>query len=447
MKSELVKLPIGSIEIPSSIIDMINGKGQFVILNHFFKEDIKTESIFNSNNIFEDKDVTGSKANVNISGIFLLYRRPETGLYTQQFVYRLSNSDKPDDNEIFTFRSPYTESIKRKKNLECKPSNGELSMKVCKFENIIMYTLEFLLLAELFDIPKELIRSAHDDKELINNFFKGIYSTKSKEIHNTYLSERYYDCLRNPPIWIKDDKKYHIQPIDNELNKESLDIIKYCTLSEVLYKTIPEIKRKELQKKHSRFYKYWFASKQLIIPQTKRIVYEKKQTDAEIRSGESPKYAEYLSNVLKFIIKFDKTPKNLADNLAKQTDKNSMFCQFATNLKDKSKRVIKTLEYNDYISLYNGKIDFRENEPVDTSMQTWSGKIVCKIEFSTILFSLGYPKIESNVKCLAIDKAELQTVDDYADIIGDLSLEIEPKDSNETKDKEEHNEDIDPDEF
>lgn len=429
MQSKLVKLAIGTLEIPTSIIDMINGKGQFVIMNHFFKDSIKTESIYNATNIFEDKDTGNSKAIINISGIYLLYKRPQNGLYTQDFVYVLSDSLSTVDSERFTFRAPYTEATKRKKSLECKCSNEELMMKLCKFENIIMYTLDFLILAEFLEVPKEAITSARTDKELIENFFNAIYSEsdKKKNIPYKYFSERYFDCIRDPPIWMKEDKKFHIQAVEDEL--DGLDRVKYCTLSEVIYKSLPEAKRKELMKKHPRVYKNWFSMKQLIIPQTKRIVYEKKQTEVELRTGEPAKLAEYLSNVLKLVIKFDKTDKNIADKLARKIDSDRDFIQFVTD----HKKTRKLLEFSDYLSLYNGKSDFVENEPLESSMQTWSGKIVCKIEFTTILFSLGYPKIESSVRCLIINKAELPTNDDFADLIDEAEAEVEADSKKESE--------------
>lgn len=439
------KIPIGSIEIPTSIVDMINGKGQFVILNHFYKDKINTDIAYTDSQIFEDKPVvSNSKATINITGINLLYKKPQNGIYTSNFAFILSNSIEPNESEKFTFKSPYTESMKRKKTLECKCSDAEISNKLLRFENILMYTLDFLMLAEFLDIPKDAIISANNDRELITNLFNSIYSEndKSKNIPYKYFSERYFDCIINPPVWIKEDKKFHIYPTEDEL--DGMDRVKYCTLSEVLYKYIPDIKKKELTKKHPRIYKYWFSLKQLIIPQTKKILYEKKLSEAQSRSGDSPQLSEYLSNNIKFLIKFDNTSENEAKGLYVKNIPDKFYIKFVT--KENDNKIMKYLDFNDYLKLYGGSIDYKDGEQVTLSSQTWSGKIAFKLEFTTMLFSIGYPKIDANVRCLVINKSELLEDDDFGDLIAEAE-------SNEThieqpkKDDEIENDDIDADEY
>lgn len=405
--SAIIRLPIGSVEIPSSLLSMLNGTSSFVLYNPYFN--IQTQRQIDSSKYLNDKDIpAGSKLTLMLSSPLLLYRGFD-GKYSQNFTLLLNNGASKDSNETYTFKSPYSEAKNAKKTLECQCDEAIMS-QLCKLENILMYATEYLLLAKFSGVPIEAISSAKSDEDLVKALFNHIFNGKSEKA-TKYLSERYYNCLSTPPVWIKDDKKWMIKPTENEL--EGSDRNKFCTLSEVLYRSMSTVEKLKFRS-HQRIDKNWIAKKHIIVPSTKIISYEKRQTETQIKNGDLPEYVQMISNQLKFNIFFDNTPENVAKNLFKPKMSQGMFSRIIT---DKAK-TNKIITFNDYIALYGGKETFIEGEHIDMSRQSWSGKIVFELKEDFILFNMGYPKITADVKCIIADKSEGIPTDDYSDLYG-----------------------------
>ena len=405
--SPIIRLPIGSVEIPSSLLSMLNGTSSFVLYNPYFN--IQTQRPIDGSKYLNDKDIpTGSKLTLMLSSPLLLYRGFD-GKYSQNFTLLLNNDASKDSSETYTFKSPYSESLNVKKTLECQCDEA-IMMQLCKLENILMYATEYLLLAKFSSVPIEMISSSKSDEDLVKALFNHIFNGKSEKAMK-YLSERYYSCLSEPPVWMKDDKKWFIKPTENEL--EGSDRNKFCTLSEVLYKSMSTVEKMKFRA-HQRIDKNWIAKRHIVIPSTKIISYEKRQTEAQIKNGELPEFIQMTSNQLKFNIFFDNTQENIAKNLFKPKMPQSMFSRIITN-KAKTNKI---MTFNDYIALYGGKETFVEGEHIDLSRQSWSGKIVFELKEDFMLFNMGYPKITADVKCIIADKSEGAPVDDYSDLYG-----------------------------
>ena len=405
--SAIIRLPIGSVEIPNSLLSMLNGTSSFVLYNPYFN--IPTQRQIDGSKYLNDKEVPqGSKLTLMLSSPLLLYRGFD-GKYSQNFTLLLNNDASKDSNETYTFKSPYSESLNVKKTIECQCDEAIMT-QLCKLENILMYATEYLLLAKFSSVPIEAISFARSDEDLVKALFSHIFDKKLDKPMK-YLSERYYSCLSEPPVWMKEDKKWFIKPTESEL--EGSDRNKFCTLSEVLYRSMSAVERLKFRS-HQRIEKNWIGKKHIIVPSTKIISYEKRQTEAQMKNGDMPEYIQMLSNQVKFNIFFENTQENIAKNLFKPKMPQSMFSRIITN-KAKTNKI---MMFDDYIALYGGKENFVEGEHIDLSRQSWSGKIVFELREDFMLFNMGYPKITADVKCIIADKSEGAPVDDYSDLYG-----------------------------
>lgn len=389
--SKNIRIFVNEISVPDTMIQMLNGTGSFAIYNQFFKFALDKPI----SNVLKDQVSTNSKVVLSISQPPLLYHGAE-GKFTQNFTFVLDGD--------FRFFSPYSELISYKKQISYS-TNEEQMMNLVKLENLIMYTTEWLLLATFSELPVEKVVDAKSDRDLVKILFDHIFDSKSSKPFE-YLSDRYFNCISNPPVWVKIDKKSKIRPSDDETT--GLEVSKFCTLFEVLYKTLSTNELKKFSK-HPRFIKQWLQQKHILVPMTRIIQYEKKSKD-----GGEAEQVERINATLKITVLFPENEENIKKKLYHPKIPTSTYTKYR---EDNSLNVF---SFDKYIELYNGSKDFEEGAELKRSSQAWSGKIVFKLRTNMVLFGIGYPKIEEEMNAFLCTK-RLYDDDKYEDLLNDGS--------------------------
>jgi len=125
--SQTARIPIGTVEIPTSILQMLNGTSSFCLFNDYFK--IPTQKPY-TKWLTDQEPQGGSKVVLNLSPPVLLHRGHD-GKFTDAFTFILSNSERGNNSDTFVFRSPYSEMKAVKKSLECKCQDSVMN-KLCE---------------------------------------------------------------------------------------------------------------------------------------------------------------------------------------------------------------------------------------------------------------------------------------------------------------------------
>lgn len=406
MNTHALRIPIGDVKVPSTMIDMLSGRSNLAVYNQYFNLPCEYHD-----SLIEKDVIQGSKVNFTMSPPVLLYKGYDEK-YTSNYTFLLQTSKESVD---FKFISPYSEVKSTKRYLECS-TNPTVIETLCRLENLFTYCSEYLILAKFSNIPKEVVAACKTDKDLVNALFGHIFDGDlSKPMK--YLSDRYYECIANPPVWTKEDKKWVIRATDDEC--EGLSRYKVNTLSEVLYKTMtPSISTKF--KNSARFFKFWIGQRQILIPSTKRICYEKK-----VKGTNDITMVETYNNAVKINIYFENTEDNVRKNLYKPKMPISTFTQTLSP----ETRQVSPVTFAKYVNLYGGSEEFTEGEHIEFSMKTWKGKLVFKIIPNTTLFGMGYPRIDNVVKCVVGIEVPNKSSDDYLDLIDNIDAgEADPED-------------------
>lgn len=403
MSSHALRIPIGDVKVPDTMIDMLSGRSNLAVYNPYFSIPC------DYHDSLTEKDIPqGSKMNFTMTPPVLLYKGYDEK-YTSNYTFLLQTSKEAAE---FKFLAPYSELKSTKRYLACNTNKSVLET-LCKLENLFTYCSEYLILAKFSNVPKEVIAACKSDKELVNALFEHIFDGDLSK-PSRYLSDRYYECIANPPVWTKEDKKWVIRATDDEC--EGLSRYKVNTLSEVLYKTLtPSISAKF--KSSARFFKFWISQRQLIIPSTKKICYEKKMNGTN-----DVTMVETYSNAVKLNIFFENTEENVKKNLYKPKSPISLF----TQLLNPDTRQPLPVTFDKYVNLYGGSVEFTEGEHIEFTSKTWKGKLVFKIVPNTTLFGMGYPRIDNVVKCIVGVEAPNKNSDDYLDLID--SVDADPED-------------------
>ena len=406
MRKATVRAKLVELEIPTSMINFMKGTGDIAIVSPYFKLP-GLKQIADSSYLQEKTPQNKSKMILGISPPTIAYKLADAN-FTDNFTFIA--------NDTYTYSNPFNESKASNKELSMRTSD-ELIEKLLQLENIISFTTEFLILSTFSNIPKSSYESATTDEDLIKILFSHLASlavkasNKASPLDKMFkaLSPRYYTCISSPQIWAAEEGKIFIKPTEDEMD-ENGNISKYCSLIEVVNNLLsPTAGFIFGDKQHPKFVTKWLKQKLRLIPTCRRISYIK-----NVDGNEEER--EFVKNMMTFKIKFEDTPENVRKGLYRPLPE----AIYTKRIKEEGKKVSAVpLDFNTYITFYNGKQDFVEGEQITArTSQCWEGPIVFEIKCNMMLFGKSYPKVSCVCKCFGCHKRDPIGVDTYADIIG-----------------------------
>lgn len=310
------------IVLPSSILDTIIGKYGVYIENPWFTPKITGKYQYNKD-LGKTKNFAKQKGNSGIVfGTPRLYlKNPKTNEFSSNFCIKFVGRN--NQRKVFYVRKPYlstgdlsefSNSDKFKEKITMSPTltdkNGAIGQPedeiIIRLDQIVTQTVEFVMAALFCKFTVD--ESISSDKELIAKFCEHL---KQPDAIN-FLSEKYYEFMKNPPVWEKDNGIYKIVSYPDDSDNQ------IYTLFELIRK-ISKMKSEGKVNKLTQFdqeilKKFLLKENAVMTPTLKRYIFA--YTDQyRIKNPDAPEFGTAIDYELRFQIKSDKTPLKFPEYL------------------------------------------------------------------------------------------------------------------------------------
>lgn len=291
-----------NISLPTSIIDMFNGTGTFIISNRFFPKESGYDETFHDLRVIKPSD----KGGFRLGTPSVSWRNQDTKTFDRFFVVAWCDAKCQAKQYFITKPDPkyFSEDSFARQNVKVSitpNSKDERTRKaeevLCALDHQLVIGMQVLLIANLFDI--DFSKFSKDNSEFFEQLSEGIVKNadekalKTKEIA---FDPAFIDSFTNPPYYGKVNKitmtinKPHDD--DEELEqsfKSAIDTVRESVQMSVLKK-----------KAKNELWRTLTDRKDVPVPQFTHTIYKNKDEH----------YTEICSPRLKFVVSFNpKTDK------------------------------------------------------------------------------------------------------------------------------------------
>ena len=344
----IISITPKEIELPKSMLDMLNGNSMFWLENPYFQVPLNRFKL--NKNICKSLNSTISGNKKLIGNRFITPRLliKHNGKFTQYFNIHYTENNKL--MKTFNVRKPYLtepdiDKNKYKFDITFIPKfkdKYELVLEeeddiMLRFDQLYTMTLELVLACGFIGFK---ITDEKSDREIIENMCKYIEQPDAIK----YLSEEYFSYINRYPIYIKNEDKYYINSIvedndysNNEVNDNVYDI--FSLLRKIMKKN------KKLSKLPSEIKTTISKNNCVLVPSFKMVRYN--LPAEKIKEGQS-KYGFVIEVPFKFYIQNTTTPATFPSFLYTKTPKK--------NIKHRND----IMNYEELRNLYTGNKPYQE---------------------------------------------------------------------------------------